>query len=340
MTPELTPSLLTTTPHQREDVTALDRFNVHRCPTRRVFSGTGLQIVTRQATVRYLYHSATAAPEYRCNILLRELSLVYADKPQTLDHLEDNIRRVIADIRPQMLGKVIENWTSRLDYIRASRGSPIPEIIFKILEATRSAPYADSITPFTFTRALLKRCGVLLSDMAPITDGCEKTNAGFYLRAGTVESRNPRVQFTKRQLATTNEKKDVCLGSSGVHLSNLIPLNRHFVPVRGSRTFPSIQRRLPRGVAILSLKERGVPPHVSSTSLDHGSKLRGPSPKALVQRNSATLILTHLPKTKPSSVAHHQKLITPVPFWIADTKHRMVEWNVHCDPTPGWEERY
>ncbi|GFW01700.1 uncharacterized protein TNCV_4086151 [Trichonephila clavipes] len=44
-------------------------------------------------------------------------SLVYADKPQTLDHLEDNIRRVIADIRPQMLEIVIENWTSRLDYI-------------------------------------------------------------------------------------------------------------------------------------------------------------------------------------------------------------------------------
>ncbi|GFX19836.1 DUF4817 domain-containing protein [Trichonephila clavipes] len=59
-------------------------------------------------------------------------SLVYADKPQTLDHLEDNIRRVIADIRPQMLEKVIENWTSRLDYIRASRGSPMPEIIFRI----------------------------------------------------------------------------------------------------------------------------------------------------------------------------------------------------------------
>ncbi|GFW72590.1 uncharacterized protein TNCV_3798181 [Trichonephila clavipes] len=40
-TPELAPPLLTTTPHQREDVSALDRFNVHRCPTRRVFSGTG-----------------------------------------------------------------------------------------------------------------------------------------------------------------------------------------------------------------------------------------------------------------------------------------------------------
>ncbi|GFU86159.1 uncharacterized protein TNCV_368171 [Trichonephila clavipes] len=59
-------------------------------------------------------------------------SLIYADKPQTLDHLEDNIRRVIADTRPQMLEKVIENWTSRLDSIRASRGSPMPEIIFKM----------------------------------------------------------------------------------------------------------------------------------------------------------------------------------------------------------------
>ncbi|GFW90740.1 retrovirus-related Pol polyprotein from transposon 412 [Trichonephila clavipes] len=31
-----------------------------------------------------------------------------------------------------MLEKVIENWTSRLDYIRASRGSPMPEIILKM----------------------------------------------------------------------------------------------------------------------------------------------------------------------------------------------------------------
>ncbi|GFU52858.1 uncharacterized protein TNCV_2254741 [Trichonephila clavipes] len=61
--PELAPPLLTTTPHQREDVSALDRFNVHRCPTRRVFSGTGIELVTKQATIRYLYHSATAAQE-------------------------------------------------------------------------------------------------------------------------------------------------------------------------------------------------------------------------------------------------------------------------------------
>ncbi|GFW42770.1 transposable element Tcb1 transposase [Trichonephila clavipes] len=59
-------------------------------------------------------------------------SLVYADRPQTLDQLEDNIRSVIADIRPQMVEKVIENWTSRLEYIRASRGIHLPEIIFKM----------------------------------------------------------------------------------------------------------------------------------------------------------------------------------------------------------------
>ncbi|GFU67554.1 hypothetical protein TNCV_1643031 [Trichonephila clavipes] len=34
-----------------------------------------------------------------------------------------------------MLEKVIENWTSRLDYIRVSRGSPMPEIIFKIFSS-------------------------------------------------------------------------------------------------------------------------------------------------------------------------------------------------------------
>ncbi|GFU73137.1 uncharacterized protein TNCV_1354281 [Trichonephila clavipes] len=68
-TPKLAPPLLTTTPHQREDVSALDRFNMHRCPTRRIFSGTGLEPVTKQATVRYLYHSATAATFYRWKVL-------------------------------------------------------------------------------------------------------------------------------------------------------------------------------------------------------------------------------------------------------------------------------
>ncbi|GFT24380.1 uncharacterized protein TNCV_3252281 [Trichonephila clavipes] len=61
MTPELAPPILTTTPHQREDVSALDRFNMHRCPTWRVFCGTRLELVTKPATIRYLYYSTTAA---------------------------------------------------------------------------------------------------------------------------------------------------------------------------------------------------------------------------------------------------------------------------------------
>ncbi|GFW31798.1 hypothetical protein TNCV_5039681 [Trichonephila clavipes] len=51
---------------------------------------------------------------------------------QPIKRIKHHSTSVIADIRPQMLEKVIENWTSRLDYIRASRGSHMPEIIFKM----------------------------------------------------------------------------------------------------------------------------------------------------------------------------------------------------------------
>ncbi|GFV51880.1 putative transposable element [Trichonephila clavipes] len=102
-------------------------------------------------------------------------ALVYADKPQTLDHLEDNIRRVIADRRPQMLEKVIENWTSRLDYIRASRGSPMPEIIFKIPGLT-----AD----FLNNRLRMNLCtyGLLCTFLNPISETSilEKTEVVFH----------------------------------------------------------------------------------------------------------------------------------------------------------------
>ncbi|GFT54915.1 transposable element Tc3 transposase [Trichonephila clavipes] len=87
-------------------------------------------------------------------------SLIYAETPQTLDHLEDNIRRVIADIRPQMLEKVIENWTSRLDYIRASRGSPMPEIIFKIVVPARISSQSSRHcwrSPLSHALALIQR---------------------------------------------------------------------------------------------------------------------------------------------------------------------------------------
>ncbi|GFX31537.1 DUF4817 domain-containing protein [Trichonephila clavipes] len=94
-------------------------------------------------------------------------SLVCADKSQTLDHLEANIHCVIADIRPQMLEKVIENWTSRLDYIRASRGSPMPEIIFKMhLKRSAETPGKAVLQPFETSLSFLKkfRLGVKVRD--------------------------------------------------------------------------------------------------------------------------------------------------------------------------------
>ncbi|GFT15426.1 uncharacterized protein TNCV_3264461 [Trichonephila clavipes] len=66
-TPERAPP--TTSPHQRESVRALDKFNVHRYHTRRVFSSTGLELVTRPATIRYLNHSSTAAACLCSNLL-------------------------------------------------------------------------------------------------------------------------------------------------------------------------------------------------------------------------------------------------------------------------------
>ncbi|GFY34469.1 uncharacterized protein TNCV_2821551 [Trichonephila clavipes] len=62
-TPELAPlsPKYHTTP--REDVSALDRIKVHRCPTRRVFCGTGLELVTRQATIPDIYTYTTRLPQ-------------------------------------------------------------------------------------------------------------------------------------------------------------------------------------------------------------------------------------------------------------------------------------
>ncbi|GFU34330.1 hypothetical protein TNCV_1991261 [Trichonephila clavipes] len=102
------------------------------------------------------------------------MSLVYADKPQTLDYLEDNIHRVIAYIRPQMLEKVIENWTSRLDYIRASRGSPMPEIIFKI---TTDVSAANG----TMKGRCVLRNGMRMSLLASHASVCNTTMVGSSL---------------------------------------------------------------------------------------------------------------------------------------------------------------
>ncbi|GFW89113.1 uncharacterized protein TNCV_2685471 [Trichonephila clavipes] len=56
-----------------------------------------------------------------------------------------------------MLEKVIENWTSRLDYIRASCGSPMPEIKFKIekygtIKDVTGSAYLDALQLWLFSQ--------------------------------------------------------------------------------------------------------------------------------------------------------------------------------------------
>lgn len=54
----------------------------------------------------------------------------YADKPATIDALKNNIRIAIDDIMPHTIENVLKNWTDRMGYVKASRGSHMNEIVF------------------------------------------------------------------------------------------------------------------------------------------------------------------------------------------------------------------
>ena len=54
----------------------------------------------------------------------------YADKPETINALKDNIREAIGEIQLHTIDNVLKNWTDRVGYCMASRGSHLNEIIF------------------------------------------------------------------------------------------------------------------------------------------------------------------------------------------------------------------
>ena len=58
----------------------------------------------------------------------------YADKPETIDFLKDNIREAIDEIQLHTIDNVLKNWTDRVGYCMASRGSHLNEIIFLIIK--------------------------------------------------------------------------------------------------------------------------------------------------------------------------------------------------------------
>ena len=54
----------------------------------------------------------------------------YTDKPETIDALKDNIREANGEIQLHTIDNVLKNWTDRVRYCMASRGSHLNEIIF------------------------------------------------------------------------------------------------------------------------------------------------------------------------------------------------------------------
>ena len=54
----------------------------------------------------------------------------YADKPETIEALKNNIREAIGEIQLHTIDNVLKNWTDRVGYCMASRGSHLNEIIF------------------------------------------------------------------------------------------------------------------------------------------------------------------------------------------------------------------
>ena len=54
----------------------------------------------------------------------------YADKPEIIDVLKDNICEAIGEIQLHTIDKVLKNWTDHVGYCMTSRGSHLNEIIF------------------------------------------------------------------------------------------------------------------------------------------------------------------------------------------------------------------
>ena len=66
-------------------------------------------------------------PPRSCNLTLLDYYLwgaikdkCYADKPQTIDALNDNIREAIGEIQLHTIDNVLKNWNDRVGYCMAS----------------------------------------------------------------------------------------------------------------------------------------------------------------------------------------------------------------------------
>ncbi|KAK9891522.1 hypothetical protein WA026_014759 [Henosepilachna vigintioctopunctata] len=91
----------------------------------------GEQLISRNGSVNWPPRSCDLTPlDYFLWGYVK--SLVYVDKPNTIEALQDNITRVIRGIQTEILGKVTQNWTFRMDHLIRSREQHLHEVIFKM----------------------------------------------------------------------------------------------------------------------------------------------------------------------------------------------------------------
>ena len=87
------------------------------------------RIISHRADVVWLPRSCDLTPlDYYLWGAVKDKS--YAGKPETIEALKDNIREAIDEIQLHTSDNVLKNWTDRVGYFTASRGSHLNEIIF------------------------------------------------------------------------------------------------------------------------------------------------------------------------------------------------------------------
>ena len=87
------------------------------------------RIISRRADVVWPPRSCDLTP---LDYYLRgvEKDKCYAYKSETIDALKDSIRAAKGEIQLRTIDNVLKNWTDRVGYYMASRGSHLYEIIF------------------------------------------------------------------------------------------------------------------------------------------------------------------------------------------------------------------
>ena len=76
----------------------------------------------------------------------------YANKPETIDALKDNIREAISEIQLHTIDNVLKNWTDHVGYCMASRGNHLNEIVSIIKRKDCTFKYKQDIFLKAFSK--------------------------------------------------------------------------------------------------------------------------------------------------------------------------------------------